>query len=312
MFCVNCKERLCERCGEIHSKTRNSRSHRTVSLDQEFDTLAALSTTLCDLHLDEEVKIYCLDCEEALCVVCSITQHSGHKSAEIAKVVSEFKQEIRRNMSELDISTRTIAETLRNFQDKRREIDKQFIKVEKDVIAQADQLKATIENHKQQLLAELNVLRTGKFKEIDNSDSELTQDKALIESFVKYKEELLKKGSNSDIARQSRDLQARSTELKQMCAKDCNTVLQDTVVSFESAEILSKGNTNVVGTICHQARDKLLQKAKSVETFNPSKRTAMTVRRVVKGSSGKYNIVKMIVIARFQPNVSHLTSGQAF
>jgi hypothetical protein len=72
-------------------------------------------------------------------------------------------------------------------------------------------------------------------------------------------------------------------------------MLQETVVSFRPAKVLPQGETNVVGTICHQDCQQLLPKAASVKTFNPSKPTTTTVRSVAEDSSGKYDVVMIIV-----------------
>jgi len=49
---------------------------------------------LCDKHKDEEVKLYCRDCNKNICLMCSAVQHKYHDNAEISEVVEDFRSRI--------------------------------------------------------------------------------------------------------------------------------------------------------------------------------------------------------------------------
>jgi B-box zinc finger len=228
-FCVDCRENLCENCRYVHSKLTMSRTHRTLAVKELLNTPTTCPPAVCDKHLNMDLEMFCVDCQEALCMVCFVTQHFGHKSDKITQIVSSFRQDISKNITELQrTSLQTITQDLKNVQDRRRKCV--------EVCARADELKATIEKHKQQLLIQLTKVKTRKLKDIDNTIYEITQDKALLESFIKYSEELLQKGSDGDIAKESKNLKLTSMEMKQLCEQNREILLSETEVTFTPSE----------------------------------------------------------------------------
>ena len=41
------------------------------------------SAVFCDRHLDEKIKIYCINCKMVVCMMCFITSHNGHRNSDI-------------------------------------------------------------------------------------------------------------------------------------------------------------------------------------------------------------------------------------
>ena len=72
--CVDCENNMCEQCASIHFAMKCSKEHRVVKLEE----LSTLDTSMfyvlkhCNQHKDEKMKIYCLDCEVAVCPACFI------------------------------------------------------------------------------------------------------------------------------------------------------------------------------------------------------------------------------------------------
>jgi hypothetical protein len=249
-FCVDCQESLCESCVETHSKMKLCRSHRVMDIeDRVYDATTVCLPTKCDKHPNDDLRLFCIGCKEALCVICFATKHTGHESAEIEKVANEFRSEIRGNISQLECGVDCLAYSLSTLQTERRDIVDQFVEVEAKVCSRADELKSLIERHKQQLIEELTKLKADRLKEIDTLVHDATQNKALIESLKKYSEELLKKGSDGDIAREIKLMHLRVEEMRQFYESDSTKTSPDTNMKFLSSGTKLDTSCNTVGRL---------------------------------------------------------------
>jgi len=62
-----------------------------AELEQE---LIQLQGSSCDKHKDEQVKLYCYECDENICLMCSAVKHRNHESGEIPEVADSVKSRI--------------------------------------------------------------------------------------------------------------------------------------------------------------------------------------------------------------------------
>lgn len=109
--CVNCEVNLCEICLEAHLRQRSTSKHTTITLDdfkkkqheslKEQNTLITRSTLKCYIHPTQDLKLYCVNCDQVACHNCTILLHKGHKFETIARAtkraVKEFKDSFERN-----------------------------------------------------------------------------------------------------------------------------------------------------------------------------------------------------------------------
>ena len=56
--------------------------------------------TCCESHEGEKLRIFCLDCKVAVCTICFITEHNGHKCSDIQKVAEDLKIQIRSDIED--------------------------------------------------------------------------------------------------------------------------------------------------------------------------------------------------------------------
>ena len=117
--------------------------------------------SICKDH-DEQLKIYCFDCNQLICRDCVLYDHAGHKSEFVKKSAPQCKKTIKESLVPLakiptDISAAT------------REVEK----VEKDVAEQHKAVAGTIEQSFKQLY---EILRKREKQLLDRA-SELKQQK---------------------------------------------------------------------------------------------------------------------------------------
>jgi len=75
VYCVDCSQKLCERCSVPHKKWRGG-PHDVRPLGEELSTwLIGQHGSFCENHPDERLKLYCFDCRGNICTVCFAVSH---------------------------------------------------------------------------------------------------------------------------------------------------------------------------------------------------------------------------------------------
>jgi hypothetical protein len=240
LFCIDCQDYLCENCLVLHSTLPITRNHRTLVPQEGLNDVAESFSSKCEKHADGDLKKHCLDCEETVRSVCSVTQHNGHKArdSDVQQVLDDFKIKLNKNIAKLADGLDKLDRSLMALQIRRSLIVNQAGKIEETVCQKAEQLKTLIDYQKDQLVFEVNQLKVDKTKVVDHAISEVAQSKAMIESLIKYSQELLKKG-NIDITRESTSLDARTQEMVKMCEPDLCSTASEEIISFTPADIIS-------------------------------------------------------------------------
>ena len=88
MYCVDCSQKLCERCSRPHRRMKGG-PHQVKPLGAELEQeLIQLRGSYCEKHKDKQVELYCYECDENICVLCFAVKHTHHKTAEIHEVAN--------------------------------------------------------------------------------------------------------------------------------------------------------------------------------------------------------------------------------
>lgn len=108
-FCSDCKEHFCSECVSAHRRTKLTKGHELQNIGHnqqasgKQDTAANETRILCQIHVDKEVTLICLDCSRNLCELCANEEHSKHvvkgmeelyreKHAHLMELVNQIKQ----------------------------------------------------------------------------------------------------------------------------------------------------------------------------------------------------------------------------
>ena len=83
MYCVDCNHKLCELYSKADRNMKGGAYHLTPLGAEVEPELIKLRGSSCDKHQEEQVKIYCLDCNENSCLMCSAVEHRNHNSVKL-------------------------------------------------------------------------------------------------------------------------------------------------------------------------------------------------------------------------------------
>ena len=246
-YCVDCKQKLCERCSRPHRRWAGG-AHQLKSLGAEVEQeLIQLRAGACDKHKDEQVKLYCHQCNENICLICFAVNHTNHKSDEIPEVAKNFR-------SEIDAHDQRLLSSINYFRHHSEHINRDLGKflnhvdiTEKGIHKRGDEIKRLVDKQVGQLVSELQSVKSDTAKQAQAVQDRLQLALVAMESFHAYSRELLDKGRPSDVTREASELHARATELLQNDVTMFD--FRPPHVTFKPADVAQLSRSNLVGDV---------------------------------------------------------------
>jgi len=215
MYCVDCNESLCEKCSRHHRRTTmKGGAHQVRPLGAELEQeLIQLRGSSCDKHKDEQVKLYCYDCKENICLMCSAVKHRNHNSGELPEVAESLRPKIDEDDTNILSSISEVRQQLEQTKEEALKFTGKVESVEKMVREAGEALKQLVDTQVGECLLELTSVKSEGAKQAEIVQERLQLALVAMESFHRYSRELLDKGRPSDITRAASELHKRATEL---------------------------------------------------------------------------------------------------
>ena len=93
-ICLDCKENMCKTAAQFHKRSKTSRDHRVVSLEElKANPQLASVSVLCPEHNDQ-FRFFDKECGRVICRDCYALNHSGHECVIVAEAASKYRQEM--------------------------------------------------------------------------------------------------------------------------------------------------------------------------------------------------------------------------
>eukprot|EP00729_Bicosta_minor_P032662 gene32662-biopygen18413 len=121
-FCGDCaKNKLfCDGCFAAAHKPAKKKSHQAIPIEDHLASGqathaagggggaaaagAAQQPTMCHIHKDYPVHVFCNDCNALVCAMCAVTKHNGHALSPIADAVGVHRATIEALVAEVVVS----------------------------------------------------------------------------------------------------------------------------------------------------------------------------------------------------------------
>src|SRR6218665_39122 len=141
-FCVDCKQKYCEECSKHHSKFKLTKDHKLIDINECDSGLSTYDArSVCYLHEQRVLDVYCADCKIVVCAICFIDNHKHHEGSHVSKFVNDFRKQIHSNIQAINVC-RSKAETKqREFLEVKEDIQERVMKLESDVTNRTGELK---------------------------------------------------------------------------------------------------------------------------------------------------------------------------
>ena len=213
--CIDCQQNLCSHCARMHCVTKGLELHRLEIIGKLSETKKSTGCPVkhCDIHHNETIQIYCLECKTAVCQTCFISKHNGHKCSDINEVAKDLKKQIERDMNK----TNELLQKVNYQSEKLEEVLNLFLgnskETEAKIIQRGNYIHHLVGKHVKYVLKQLKIKTRSKMKEMVNANEELLVQRISFESFIRYTQTLLEEASPSDIACLSSQLKTRAEYL---------------------------------------------------------------------------------------------------
>ncbi|CAG7836572.1 unnamed protein product [Allacma fusca] len=220
-WCVECQEFLCEFCCEHHQYGKATRGHTLAPTSEGIIELsdgseASVPDRKCQLHSEEDLISFCVDCQAALCSVCT-SQHANHileSLDDLAKSVrSKFyagidninfiKQRCEAAVRELDIK---LSFVLRD--------QKQYLHTEARAFFK--RLIDTLLQREIQLRKDLVETTLAKAKELNIKKAKTTSIASQCEQYLAISKDILEKGTVWNVLHHKQYIENQYKELQHM------------------------------------------------------------------------------------------------
>jgi len=207
----------------------------------------------CDKHRDEQVKLYCHDCNENVCLMCSAVKHRNHASAEIPAAADNFRCRINdddeRILSVIGSVRKQSGQTKRDANEFRGEVED----LRKKVLATGDVVKRSVDDQMNSVLLELQSVRSESNKQAKSVREACRLAIVSMESFHTESQELLDKGRPSDVTRAAHELHNRATELSNSDVAVVKYRPPD--VTFTPADVTQAKRLNLIGKLTVRTKE---------------------------------------------------------
>ena len=170
VHCSDCKISVCNSCSDsIHSR-RVMKNH-SISPITSLSTLkksSLLPTTSpiiqfyqCERHYQKKMKLYCMTCNECVCVDCIGVSHINHAVKSVINRVEDIKEEWKKGVEE--ISNDIINNQLKEVNIQSEKLSKEIDQVNEEIKRMEDTLVNLIDK-KERMMADLNRMNESKEK----------------------------------------------------------------------------------------------------------------------------------------------------
>jgi len=216
-FCLDCEQKLCDGCHQHHINLKMTSTHKTVQLGVAMDMeeiRKQFCSVHCSKHADEILKLYCYDCKTALCMVCYIDEeHNTHKYADINIAGEAMRQQLVRESVDMASGSQHCDQFCQFVSQRQQHLNAQLSDAEDAINKYAELSIATVHENRARLLDKLRLARDDVGNQTAALFGNIVHASSTIEELRTYIDELVKKGSPSDIARDANGLLARVEEL---------------------------------------------------------------------------------------------------
>jgi len=216
VYCVDCSQKLCERCSLPHLRMK--------SVAHDVKPLEAVSPEhqsgghYCDKH-KERVKMYCFDCRINVCSMCCLKSHNTHKFEEIDVVVQECVGSIDESVEQVASHIESFRRAAHHVQAERGKSLASIRVVEQEIRNKGEEVKQSftrlIDRQVSDLLDKLQSMKSTAEKEVKFQVDAVQLALTELESFRTSSLELKSKVSPSDITQAASDVSVRAKELLQ-------------------------------------------------------------------------------------------------
>ncbi|XP_035665731.1 E3 ubiquitin-protein ligase TRIM33-like [Branchiostoma floridae] len=252
-FCTECGELLCDECVAIHRRLKVTRGHQVIGVEQlkaesESNTVKINPRPLppCRIHSQETLKLFCVDCSEAICQVCTVLSHKDHKYEYFTDTAAKAKEDIRALLAKTEKKMLDLKNADQQAKAQKTDLEKNVSETSEKIKRKAEktrkELVALVNQQETELLSYVNTVSQTRSKEFSTAIEEIETTTVALESAAEFGRNIVEHGSEFDIMAVSGDVNSRLKKLLQIELADITEKLPaNAYITFEEDETSDMG-----------------------------------------------------------------------
>ena len=160
MFCIECRELLCQLCTDFHRRVRKTKQHKLIDVGEKSVGEVAVHMKPKQFyctemkHEEEVLRFYCETCQQLICRDCIVIEHKDHKHADLAGVASSHRNEMKLLFNPAIEAIASLDSAISNSDQVMQEVRSQSKAVSDEIEKVFELVKCRLEARKLQLLAQ--------------------------------------------------------------------------------------------------------------------------------------------------------------
>ena len=253
-YCVQCSQFLCKACSRIHKRNKLGKDHSLVELGTKlmhvYELLKTNSGTVsCDKHSEEQIQMFCTDCQQFACATCLDENHQQHTIRSIKGIADDYQNQLRQVVDDVTSCVTNTEKKIQTMVDKMNEFKKNTDDCQKDIVAAVEDLKRLVDAQGKALIDELLNTKRTQLSLWQKDVEELQTHRNLLDHFKIYCSEMETKSTKHDLCDVFSNLSRRSKELKVIHDSDMEALTCFVAVFFEKTKMEDQTSYNIVGKL---------------------------------------------------------------
>ena len=220
-FCRQCTDFICSNCVRAHKMLKVFAGHKVVTLQELKEggvkeiSLKEAPPSMCKYH-DEQLKIFCFDCNHLICRDCVICDHAGHKFEFVKKSAPQYKKTLKESLAPLAKIQTNISAATREVEKVEREVSEQHKVVEATVKQSFKQLQEVLREREKQLLNRASELKQQKLDNLGAQKKGFALAASEIQGLVEFVERSIENATDEEFMSLQQLVQK---QIQEQCAK---------------------------------------------------------------------------------------------
>ena len=203
-FCRYCTEFICEECVKSHQKMKVFAGHKVTTLDElkkgwtKEILIKKPPPPTCEDH-DEQMKIYCFDCNCLVCRECTMIDHKEHKYNFVKKAAPKTKEKLSENLAPLKDIQVNLQGATQTIKSKKSAVEAQGKSIATTIEQSFNELHEIIEQRKQELLEKAASMMKGKLDRLSVQEKGFEMASGAVQSLVDFVERNIENATEEEL-----------------------------------------------------------------------------------------------------------------
>ena len=220
-FCRQCTDFICNDCARMHGVMKVFSGHKVVTLQELKEggakaiPLKEAPPPMCKDH-NEQLKIYCFDCNHLICRDCVISDHTGHKFEFVNKSAPRYKKTLKESLAPLAKIQINLSAATRGVEKVEREVSEQHKAVAGTIEQSFKQLHEILHKREKQLLDRASELKQQKLDNLGAQKKGFALATSEIQGLVEFVERSVENATDEEFMSLQQHIQE---QIQEQCAK---------------------------------------------------------------------------------------------